>query len=271
MDLVTTANPKLWEQGTNLESNVTCGERWKKGAGAVQSTERRFHVCHPVWGKWSVNSRERKGIEGQWRMKILGNEHKTAIDQWQAEKLWTRVRHHPEYLCLWQSNVHDVRLASRFAVFKPRKDDLVASNLAVLLPLQGRLPGDPDRCGVYGLNLQLPGGCSWHWRAGKKGGKAEWARVRKKERDRRQNMLSWWFSSVHCVLRWGAKNYQNNDSWVFYRLGCSVEGSDTRFSHESKSCLLSLDPPLLLCPQNTLYGTACGPEMSVMPLILVWN
>lgn len=47
MDLVTTANPKLWEQGTNLESNVTCGAE-KKGEGIPQLTERRFHVCHLV-------------------------------------------------------------------------------------------------------------------------------------------------------------------------------------------------------------------------------
>lgn len=54
MDLVTTANPKLWEQGTNLESNVTCGERWKNkkgGRGYSKSTERNVHVCHTLRGK----------------------------------------------------------------------------------------------------------------------------------------------------------------------------------------------------------------------------
>lgn len=67
-----------------------------------------------------------------------------------------------QYLRLWQSNVHDVRLAPGFAIFKPREDDLVASDLAVLLALQWRLPGNPDCCGVYGLNFELPRGCSRH-------------------------------------------------------------------------------------------------------------
>lgn len=60
-------------------------------------------------------------------------------------------------------------------------------------------------------------------------------------------MLSSGFSSVHCVLWWGAKNYQNNDSWdifsfFFYWLGCFVEGSYTRLGRESKSSLSNLRP-----------------------------
>lgn len=55
----------------------------------------------------------------------------------------------------------------------------------------------------------------------------------------------------------------------FYRIGCSLEESDNRFGHESKSSLLNLDLQRLLCPQNTLCGTACGLAISVMPLILV--
>lgn len=40
-----------------------------------------------------------------------------------------------QYLRFWQSNVHDVGLAPGFAIFKPRENDLVAPDLAVLLAL----------------------------------------------------------------------------------------------------------------------------------------
>lgn len=85
-----------------------------------------------------------------------------------------------QYLGLWQKNIHDVRLASRFSVFEPGEDDLVASDLAVLLPLQGWLPGDSDSCGIYGLNLHFPRGCSRHWKSDKDEGQIK--RVRQKHR-----------------------------------------------------------------------------------------
>lgn len=71
-----------------------------------------------------------------------------------------------QYLSLWQSNVQDVGLASRFAVLQPGEDDLVTSDLAVLLDLQRRLPGDPDSRRVDGIHFQLPGRRSWHWKVG---------------------------------------------------------------------------------------------------------
>lgn len=53
-------------------------------------------------------------------------------------------------------------------------------------------------------------------------------------------------SSLCFVMR-----SQNIDFWVHYRLGCSVEGCDTRFGHESKSSLLSLDSDDVYCVPKT--------------------
>lgn len=101
---------------------------------------------------WERNERKR-----QCRMTIT-EEHSRLWKKRQG----TAGQNTIQYLRLWQGNVHDVRLAPGFAIFKPREDDLVAPDLAMLLALQWRLPGNPDCCGVYGLNFELPGGCSGH-------------------------------------------------------------------------------------------------------------
>ncbi|TNN77480.1 hypothetical protein EYF80_012294 [Liparis tanakae] len=59
------------------------------------------------------------------------------------------------YLGIGEGNVHDDRLA-------PGVDQLVASDLAVLLHGQRRLPAHPESCGVEGIRLNLPGRGSGH-------------------------------------------------------------------------------------------------------------
>lgn len=54
----------------------------------------------------------------------------------------------------------------------------------MLFPREGGLPGDPDRCGVYGLNLELPGRCSWHWKPEGKQNESEEDRARLMDSER---------------------------------------------------------------------------------------
>lgn len=135
----------------------------KKGGGVSWGSavgREKIPCVSPSMGEMKCEVREWERRGERWRMEIMGNDHNTAIDRTERDII--------QYLRLWQSHVHDVRLASRFAVLKPGEDDLVSSDLAVLLHLQGGLPGDSDGGGVDGFNLQLPGGCSWHWKPQKK-------------------------------------------------------------------------------------------------------
>lgn len=110
---------------------------------------------------------ERKKVE--YRRTIMGNEHERATEGGGGNSRTAGSCTHVDviqYLSLWQSDVQDVGLASWFAVLQPGIDHLVTSDLAVLLDLQRRLPGDPDSCRVDGIHFQLPGRRSWHWKVG---------------------------------------------------------------------------------------------------------
>lgn len=72
-----------------------------------------------------------------------------------VERLW-------EYLSFGGGDIHDHGLAVRIAFLQPGVNQLVASDLAVLLQGQRRLPGHPDGCGVDDICLHLPGRCSRH-------------------------------------------------------------------------------------------------------------
>lgn len=75
--------------------------------------------------------REWNERKAQCRMTITGRAQQTVKEKDRGRQDKTKI----QYLRLWQRNVHDVRLAPGFAIFKPREDDLVASDLAVLLAL----------------------------------------------------------------------------------------------------------------------------------------
>lgn len=46
----------------------------------LQSTERNFHGVSPGMGEMKCELREWEGTRERWRMEIMRNEHKTAID-----------------------------------------------------------------------------------------------------------------------------------------------------------------------------------------------
>lgn len=64
---------------------------WRKmkkeeGWGVLQSTERKIHVCHSVWGKWSVNTENGReyGSGGEWKWELITRQWK-----WDRERLDT--------------------------------------------------------------------------------------------------------------------------------------------------------------------------------------
>lgn len=67
----------------------------KRGGGGCTEVDRKKIPCvSPGMGEMKCELTEWKGIRERWRMKIMGNEHRTAIDS-ERETDWTRVRHHP--------------------------------------------------------------------------------------------------------------------------------------------------------------------------------
>lgn len=101
----------------------------KKRNREFQGQKKKIHVSLGM-GEMKCELREWNERKVQCRMTIIGRAQQTV-----NEKTGEAGQDIIQYLRLWQSNVHDVGLAPGFAIFKPRENDLVAPDLAVLLAL----------------------------------------------------------------------------------------------------------------------------------------